>query len=58
MLKGIDPLLTPDLLRCWPRWATTTRSSGRRQLHRRAAGRGKPVMRLPGVGMQRPCAPC
>lgn len=57
MLKGIDPLLTPDLLKVLAEMghgdeivvadANFTAVS---------LGRGKPVIALPGVGVQRACA--
>lgn len=57
MLKGIDPLLTPDLLKVLAEMghgdeivvadANFTAAS---------LGRGKPVIALPGVGVQRACA--
>ena len=56
MLKGIDPLLTPDLLKVLAEMghgdeivvadANFTAAS---------LGRGKPVIPLPGVGVQRAC---
>ena len=57
MLKGIDPLLTPELLKPAGRDGPWRRDrAGRRQLHRQSIAAGKPVIRLPGVGdAAQPC---
>ncbi|GGB83977.1 RbsD/FucU family protein [Pseudoduganella buxea] len=57
MLKGIDPLLSPELLKVLAEMghgdavaivdANFTAAT---------LGRGKPVIRLPGIGLQRACA--
>jgi len=57
MLKGIDPLLSPDLLKLLCEMghgdeivlADANFTSG-------SLGRGKTVLRLPGIGMRRACA--
>lgn len=57
MLKGIDPLLTPELLK-----VLCEMGHGDEVVFADAnftaetLGRGKPVIRLPGVGLQRACA--
>lgn len=57
MLKGIDPLLSPELLKVLAEMghgdavavvdANFTATT---------LGRGKPIIRLPGIGLQRACA--
>jgi L-fucose mutarotase len=57
MLKGIDPLLSPDLLKLLCEMghgdeivlADANFTAG-------SLGRGKTVLRLPGIGMRRACA--
>jgi L-fucose mutarotase len=56
MLKGIDPLLTPDLLRVLAEMGHGDEIViADANFTAAALGRGKPVLRLPGAGVARTC---
>ena len=57
MLKGIDPLLTPDLLKVLAEMGHGDEIVlADANFTAQALAGGKPVLRLPGAGMARACA--